>query len=180
MREKVYKKWITQKGEPYEVKLLDFEDFVRNNNYVAKHEHEGNTYIGEVWSCVNLQTKKREQCIIRQPYVSEDVGWSYNKPTDQEIDKWVNPLVDEYEDWFLYCNSAPTTVIARHPNRQLIAEQEKDNIKVIEYKKLRKKIDNKLLPFLNMKIKFITSPDLKIANAWKRVSSEIKEQLCLT
>lgn len=179
MTTEVYKQWKSQNGESYEVRLLKFVDFVKNNGYVAKFEVDGEYYTGEIWECINTETKTKETCIIRSEYeeTGNDVGWAYNKAIDQPIDTWVNPLVDEYEDWLQYCNSRPGRIIPRHFNRELELRKQQDKDKLKKYNLLKKHINKELLPYLKLKIAFITRPNLKIANQWKKVDSKIKKQL---
>lgn len=180
MKTFVYKQWKSERGTPYEVLLTDFIGYHKKpDGYDTVIKEDDLKYKGEIWNCINLETKQKEQCIIKVEYekLKDDVGWNYNNPIDQPIDTWVNPLVDEYEDWLAYCNSHAGKIIARHYNRELKSKQDQLNNRIKLYKKWLKSINNDLKPYLKLKLNMITKPSLRHFNEWKKVSNDIRKKL---
>lgn len=177
----VYKQWLSQRGTAYEVKLIKLVDFVSQNGYTKRFNIGDTTYIGEIWDCINLETKKKETCIIRTEYedTDNDIGWAFNNIKDQPRDNWINPIVDEHEDWVKYCNTTPslTSEIQKSPNKELQRQMDLDIEKVAYLKELHKRISKELKPYVLLKLQFITSPDMSVVRKWKQVSEDIKIHL---
>lgn len=175
----VYKQWKQQAGQPYMVDLQEFIKYHKTNNYDTKFTVDGIRYIGEVWECINMENGNKETCIIRAEYIEDEVGWAYNNPSDQPIDTWCNPIVDEYEDWQNYIKSSPGRIVPRHKNRELIYRQKEDSKKISILKQLIKNtsLSEETREAIKLRLKFMTSPDLSIARRWSKVDRSIKNQI---
>lgn len=182
MKVLTYKQWKAERGNPKEVELIEFIDFVRINGSVYKFKEKENTYVGEIWEARD-ENKLLTKAIIKveypEEYVDDNIGWDYKKEYSPEcIDYWVNPLVDEYD-----------TVIQRIRNNSfkrdknvnigLLREIDKEKEILQKYEDILKNIEKNSREYIAIEkyLNFMNSPTSQTMKDWQRVNKILKNKI---
>lgn len=138
--EKTWKRWISKKGSPTKVELIEFVGISqRQGRYQhgrpKPHYFQGRAYIGEMWRAVEVDTGK--ETIVTFPHVLEDSVTSESihvHRTDIAARLEPNILVDSLEE---VTNNQVNR--QKYPNRHLEKEQQKYNLRIDIIKELYEK-----------------------------------------
>lgn len=177
----IYPQWRAERGIVRYYKLIEFIEFIKDRGTIVRFQIGNTYYIGEKWLAEDVETGVQKEVIFRQEDYLPVADEESSVYIFSEIipDNWANPIVDEPE--LVEAHSKSSSYIKRGDFKNRGLEQfarlaDSYIYKFIEFINSLQK-DSKLYKLAELKLQFITRPDLYNARAWKKVPEREKKFL---